>query len=141
MFVHGVNEVEVTTAEEAFHVFSLGQKKRKIAHTALNAESSRAHTIFTIRVVQVRPYYLIPLLWIVLDISYHYTLNTFCFICINFDYIYKSISSCELQSHCSLSVWNFVLSSSLQNRSARSIYFRKYLVNPIWCKPLSLKKS
>lgn len=29
-----------------------GQKRRKVAHTALNAESSRSHSIFNIRLVQ-----------------------------------------------------------------------------------------
>ncbi|XP_014285491.1 kinesin-like protein KIF23 isoform X1 [Halyomorpha halys] len=52
MFVHGVNEVEVSSADEAFEAFYRGQKRRRIAHTTLNAESSRAHTIFTVRVVQ-----------------------------------------------------------------------------------------
>ncbi|CAH1391401.1 unnamed protein product [Nezara viridula] len=52
MFVHGVNEVEVSSADEAFEAFYKGQKRRRIAHTTLNTESSRAHTIFTVRVVQ-----------------------------------------------------------------------------------------
>lgn len=30
----------------------LGQKRRKVAHTVLNAESSRSHSVFTIRLVQ-----------------------------------------------------------------------------------------
>ena len=29
-----------------------GQKRRKVAHTALNAESSRSHSIFNMRLVQ-----------------------------------------------------------------------------------------
>ena len=29
-----------------------GQKRRKVAHTALNTESSRSHSVFTIRLVQ-----------------------------------------------------------------------------------------
>lgn len=32
--------------------FIAGQKRRKVAHTALNAESSRSHSIFNIRLVQ-----------------------------------------------------------------------------------------
>ena len=36
---------------EKSHCF-LGQKRRKVAHTALNAESSRSHSIFNIRLVQ-----------------------------------------------------------------------------------------
>ena len=29
-----------------------GQKRRKVAHTALNTESSRSHSVFNIRLVQ-----------------------------------------------------------------------------------------
>lgn len=29
-----------------------GQKRRKVAHTVLNAESSRSHSVFNIRLVQ-----------------------------------------------------------------------------------------
>ena len=52
MYVHGCTEVEVKSSEEAFDVFQRGQRKRHIAHTALNAESSRSHSVFTIRLVQ-----------------------------------------------------------------------------------------
>ncbi|XP_012534885.1 kinesin-like protein KIF23 [Monomorium pharaonis] len=52
MYVHDVTEVEVKSAEEAFELFQRGQRKRRVAHTALNAESSRSHTVFTIRLVQ-----------------------------------------------------------------------------------------
>ncbi|XP_046389845.1 kinesin-like protein KIF23 [Ischnura elegans] len=52
MFVHGVNEVEVTSTEEAFEIFYKGQKRKRMAHTCLNAESSRSHSVFTLRLVQ-----------------------------------------------------------------------------------------
>ncbi|XP_060828110.1 kinesin-like protein KIF23 [Bombus pascuorum] len=52
MYVHGCTEVEVKSSEEAFEVFQRGQCKRHIAHTNLNAESSRSHSVFTIRLVQ-----------------------------------------------------------------------------------------
>lgn len=52
MYVHAVTEVEVKSAEEAFELFQRGQRKRRVAHTALNAESSRSHSVFTIRLVQ-----------------------------------------------------------------------------------------
>ncbi|XP_029043379.1 kinesin-like protein KIF23 [Osmia bicornis bicornis] len=52
MYVHAVTEVEVKSAEEAFEVFHRGQRRRRVAHTALNAESSRSHSVFTIRLVQ-----------------------------------------------------------------------------------------
>ncbi|XP_075227585.1 kinesin family member pavarotti [Lycorma delicatula] len=52
MYVHGVNEVEVKSSEEAFDIYFKGQKRRRLAYTALNAESSRSHSVFTIRLVQ-----------------------------------------------------------------------------------------
>lgn len=52
MYVHGCTEVEVKSPEEALDVLHAGQKRRRIAHTRLNCESSRSHSIFTIRVVQ-----------------------------------------------------------------------------------------
>lgn len=51
-FVQGCVEVEVTSSDEAFDVFLKGIRRRKIAHTALNTESSRSHSVFSIRVVQ-----------------------------------------------------------------------------------------
>lgn len=52
MYVNGVAEIEVKTAEETFELFNLGQKRKRMAHTSMNAESSRSHSIFSIRVVQ-----------------------------------------------------------------------------------------
>lgn len=52
VFVQGCSEVEVTSSDEAFEVFLKGIRRRKIAHTALNTESSRSHSVFSIRVVQ-----------------------------------------------------------------------------------------
>nr|XP_033336370.1 kinesin-like protein KIF23 [Megalopta genalis] len=52
MYVHAVTEIEVKSAEEAFEVFNRGQRRRRVAHTALNAESSRSHSVFTVRLVQ-----------------------------------------------------------------------------------------
>ncbi|XP_074661164.1 kinesin-like protein KIF23 [Tubulanus polymorphus] len=52
MFVHCCTEVEVRSTEEAYEVLLKGQKRRKVAHTALNAESSRSHSVFNIRIVQ-----------------------------------------------------------------------------------------
>lgn len=53
MYVHGVTEVEVKSPEEALEVFSRGQKRKRVAHTMLNEESSRSHSVFTIRLAQV----------------------------------------------------------------------------------------
>lgn len=52
MYVHAVTEVEVKSTEEAFEIFQKGQRRRRVAHTALNAESSRSHSVFSIRIVQ-----------------------------------------------------------------------------------------
>lgn len=52
VYVNGVTEVEVESPEDAFEVFQRGQRRRRMAHTALNTESSRSHSIFNIRLVQ-----------------------------------------------------------------------------------------
>lgn len=52
MYVHGVTEVEIKSAEEAFEAFYMGLKRKRMAHTNLNAESSRSHSVFTLRLVQ-----------------------------------------------------------------------------------------
>lgn len=52
VYVNGVTEVEVESPEDAFAVYLRGQRRRKMAHTALNTESSRSHAIFNIRLVQ-----------------------------------------------------------------------------------------
>ncbi|NXP07312.1 KIF23 protein, partial [Thinocorus orbignyianus] len=52
MYVTGCTEVEVKSTEEAFEVFWRGQKKRRIANTQLNRESSRSHSVFTIKLAQ-----------------------------------------------------------------------------------------
>ena len=51
MYVHGA--VEVESPEEALETFYRGQKQRKTAETQLNIESSRSHSIITLRVVAV----------------------------------------------------------------------------------------
>ena len=53
MYVHCVTEVEVKSTEEAFEAFYKGQKRKRMAITTLNSESSRSHSVFTIRLVQV----------------------------------------------------------------------------------------
>lgn len=52
MYVHGVTEIEIKSADDAFEAFYLGLKRKRMAHTTLNAESSRSHSVFTIRLVQ-----------------------------------------------------------------------------------------
>jgi len=53
-YVNCVNEIEVESPEDAFEAFQRGQRRRRMAHTALNTESSRSHSIFNIRLVQVK---------------------------------------------------------------------------------------
>ncbi|RWS13149.1 kinesin-like protein KIF23 [Dinothrombium tinctorium] len=52
VYVSGGTEIEVKNSVEAFDVFMKGVRRRRIAHTALNAESSRSHSVFNIRIVQ-----------------------------------------------------------------------------------------
>lgn len=80
MYVSNITEVEVKSTEEAYEVLHkgtqnmsekiakkissfllikflfpcifLGAKRRKVAHTTLNTESSRSHSVFNIRLVQ-----------------------------------------------------------------------------------------
>lgn len=52
MYVHGVTEVEVKSTDEAFEIFNKGQGRKRMAHNTLNTESSRSHSVFTIRLVQ-----------------------------------------------------------------------------------------
>lgn len=52
MYVHGVTEVEVKNVKDAIDAYHTGQKRKRTGHTILNAESSRSHSVFTIRLVQ-----------------------------------------------------------------------------------------
>ena len=52
VFVLNGVEIEVKSADEATELFIKGIKRRRIAHTTLNAESSRSHSVFNIKVVQ-----------------------------------------------------------------------------------------
>ncbi|KAI4454995.1 kinesin-related [Holotrichia oblita] len=53
MYVNNVLEVEVKSAVEAYELFNMGQKRKRMGHTVLNSESSRSHSIFNIRLVQI----------------------------------------------------------------------------------------
>lgn len=53
MYVNNVLEIEVKSAAEAYELFHMGQKRKRMGHTILNAESSRSHSIFNIRLVQI----------------------------------------------------------------------------------------
>lgn len=45
--------IDLQTREEALETFYKGLKRKRMAHTNLNAESSRSHSVFTIRLVHV----------------------------------------------------------------------------------------
>ena len=49
-FVRDALWTEIHSPEEAFELMRQGQAARATASTALNAESSRSHSIFTVRV-------------------------------------------------------------------------------------------
>ena len=44
--------MEIKSTEEAFKTLYKGQKRRRVAQTQLNQESSRSHSVFNIRLVQ-----------------------------------------------------------------------------------------
>uniref|UniRef100_UPI00358DDFCD kinesin-like protein KIF23 isoform X1 n=1 Tax=Myxine glutinosa TaxID=7769 RepID=UPI00358DDFCD len=52
MYVAGCIEVEVKSMEDAIEVFWRGQKRRRVANTQLNRESSRSHSTFLVRLAQ-----------------------------------------------------------------------------------------
>lgn len=52
MYIKDAVEIEVKSTEEALELMHRAQKRRVVAYTDLNAESSRSHSIFTIRIVQ-----------------------------------------------------------------------------------------
>ncbi len=52
MYIKDTVEIEVKSTEEALELMHRAQNKRVVASTDLNSESSRSHSIFTIRIVQ-----------------------------------------------------------------------------------------
>jgi len=52
-YVKGLKEIQVNSADEAFTVVRVGQKNQNIAATKLNQNSSRSHSIFTIKILRV----------------------------------------------------------------------------------------
>lgn len=52
IYVFGVKEIEVKSTNEAFDLCLKGMKRRRIAFTQMNSESSRSHSVFNIRLVQ-----------------------------------------------------------------------------------------
>ncbi|XP_076317117.1 uncharacterized protein LOC143229132 isoform X2 [Tachypleus tridentatus] len=53
VYIKGLQEICVSSAEEACRLLNIGQKNLRIAATKLNQHSSRSHCIFSIRLVRV----------------------------------------------------------------------------------------
>ena len=49
----GLQEVQVSSVEEAMLLLKLGLRHRHVASTRLNYQSSRSHTIFTIKLIKM----------------------------------------------------------------------------------------
>lgn len=54
-YVKDLTWIQVQSAEEAWKVLKVGQRNQSFASTHLNHNSSRSHSIFTIRVLHVKP--------------------------------------------------------------------------------------
>ena len=52
-YICGLREVHVSSAEEAWQLVQIGRQNQHIASTRLNRASSRSHSIFTLRLIQV----------------------------------------------------------------------------------------
>ncbi|CAF4045440.1 unnamed protein product, partial [Rotaria sordida] len=51
-YIRDVKEIEVRSSEEAIELLNMGLKRRRIAHTQLNTESSRSHSVLSMRLIQ-----------------------------------------------------------------------------------------
>jgi len=52
-YIRGLREVQVCSAEEAWRLVQIGRENQHISSTRLNRASSRSHSIFTLRLIQV----------------------------------------------------------------------------------------
>lgn len=52
MYLHGITEIECKSTEEAVEIFNRGLRRKRMGCTNMNSESSRSHSVFTIRLVQ-----------------------------------------------------------------------------------------
>ncbi|EDQ90372.1 uncharacterized protein MONBRDRAFT_24755 [Monosiga brevicollis MX1] len=53
VYIDGLREVQVASIEEALRVFTFGRHNRRVASTRLNKDSSRSHSIFTLKVIRL----------------------------------------------------------------------------------------
>jgi hypothetical protein len=56
-YFHGVTEAPITSIRTAIQLVEQGLKNRQVADTQLNHDSSRSHSLFTIKLVKVNPGY------------------------------------------------------------------------------------
>eukprot|EP01051_Picozoa_sp_SAG22_P001106 SAG22_NODE_39_length_26283_cov_18.486653_5_plen_496_part_00 len=54
VWVDGLTELFVSSAEEALNVIEIGDKCRSVAHTQMNEASSRSHSLFILNITQRR---------------------------------------------------------------------------------------
>eukprot|EP00730_Choanoeca_flexa_P001956 TRINITY_DN10856_c0_g1_i2.p1 TRINITY_DN10856_c0_g1~~TRINITY_DN10856_c0_g1_i2.p1 ORF type:complete len:1307 (+),score=446.81 TRINITY_DN10856_c0_g1_i2:54-3923(+) len=52
-YIQGLREVQVDSIDEALRILSFGKRNRRVASTKLNKDSSRSHSIFTLKVVRL----------------------------------------------------------------------------------------
>eukprot|EP01047_Picozoa_sp_COSAG01_P103641 COSAG01_NODE_33076_length_570_cov_1.424628_2_plen_147_part_01 len=52
VYMQGLSELFVSSAEEALNVIEIGDKCRSVAHTQMNAASSRSHSVFMLNITQ-----------------------------------------------------------------------------------------
>ncbi|EQC42368.1 hypothetical protein SDRG_00106 [Saprolegnia diclina VS20] len=55
VYVQDILESHVTTPEDALRLLHLGTKQRTVGSTAMNRESSRSHSVFTLHLTQTLP--------------------------------------------------------------------------------------
>ncbi|EFP08276.1 CRE-ZEN-4 protein [Caenorhabditis remanei] len=69
VYVDGAKDVEVSSSEEALEVFCLGEERRRVSSTILNKDSSRSHSVFTIKLVMAPRAYETKTVYPVMDSS------------------------------------------------------------------------
>jgi 3D (Asp-Asp-Asp) domain-containing protein len=53
VYVKDLTEKPMTGLEDAQNILAAGQKNRQVAQTSLNQDSSRSHSVFTIKLIRV----------------------------------------------------------------------------------------
>ena len=76
-YIRDVKEIEVRSSDEAIELLNMGIKRRRIAHTQLNTESSRSHSVLSMRLVQFHND--IPLTSLVCSLYLALIYNNLCF--------------------------------------------------------------